>query len=159
MAHLMKGRSAKGIQKDILTDDNGALIVSGGGGGSVSTTDLANGAATAPSSAPANGSQLAVLNSIASNTSGISAASIISVQTANPGTGWVTFQSTVGDTIDIQNFTGTDIEYRRGGAGSAIRIPDGFGREIDIVANANEIQVRRVDQTNTQVTVVAEVTA
>ena len=113
---------------------------------------------TKNSTAPADGSQLAVLNSIASNTSGISAASIISVQTANPGTGWVTFPSTAGDTLDIQNSTGTDIEYRLGGAGSAIRIPDGFGREVDIVANANEIQVRRVDQTNTQVTVVAEAT-
>lgn len=83
-------------------------------------------------------------------------ATIMSAQTAATGTNWTTFASQACAILDMQNFTGTAIEYRRGGAGSAFRIPDGGQRRIVGITNANEISVRRVDTSNTQVTVAAE---
>lgn len=83
-------------------------------------------------------------------------ATIITVQSASSGTGWAAFPSTTCDTLDIVNNTGTDIEYRRGGAGYSITIPDGSARAVTALTNASEIEVRRVDQSTTQVTLTAE---
>lgn len=84
------------------------------------------------------------------------AGTILSAQTAATGTNWTAFASQACTVLDLQNFTGTAIEYRRGGAGTAFRIPDGGQRRIVGIANADEISVRRVDTSNTQVTVAAE---
>jgi len=83
-------------------------------------------------------------------------ASIVSVTTAATGTNWTAFGSTACVALDIVNNTGTTIEYRRGGAGSAIPIPSGSARLVVGITNANSIEVRRVDTSNTQVTVTAE---
>lgn len=81
---------------------------------------------------------------------------ITSAQTAAIGSNWGTFNSAVCDQLDIVNNTGTTIEYRRGGAGSTMQIRDGSSRLVIGITNANQIDVRRVDQSNTQVTVSAE---
>lgn len=81
---------------------------------------------------------------------------IVTVQTAGSGTGWAPFGSVTCQTLDIVNNTGTDIEYRRGGAGATITIPEGSARAINAITNANQIEVRRVDQSATQVTLTAE---
>lgn len=83
-------------------------------------------------------------------------ASIVSVTTAATGTNWTAFASTACVALDIVNNSGTTIEYRRGGAGSAIPIPSGSARLVVGITNANTIDVRRVDTSNTQVTVTAE---
>lgn len=88
-----------------------------------------------------------------------SAITILTVQTAASGTGWAAFSSLMCQTLDIVNTTGTDIEYRRGGAGSTILIPDGSARAINAITNANQIEVRRLDQSATQVSVTAEAIA
>jgi len=87
---------------------------------------------------------------------GATSANILTVQSASSGTGWAAFPSTTCDTLDIVNNTGTDIEYRRGGGGSSIVIPDGSARAVTAITNASEIEVRRVDQSTTQVTLTAE---
>lgn len=81
---------------------------------------------------------------------------IVSVQTAAVGTDYAAFASTACTALDIVNNTGTAIEYRRGGAGETIEIPNGAARLILGITNANQIDVRRVDTSNTQVTVRAE---
>ena len=81
---------------------------------------------------------------------------ILTVQTAASGTGWVAFGSVACQTLDVVNNTGTDIEYRRGGAGASITIPEGSARAINAITNANQIEVRRLDQSATQVTLTAE---
>jgi len=81
---------------------------------------------------------------------------ITSAQTQAVGTGWTTFASQACVTMDIVNYTGVDIEYRRGGAGSTMRVLNNSARTIDGITNANQIGVRRVDQSNTQVTVAGE---
>lgn len=86
----------------------------------------------------------------------VGSVSIIAVQTAETGTNYSAFASTVCTALDIVNNSGTTIEYRRGGAGETIRIPNGAARLVLGITNANQIDVRRVDVSNTQVTVRAE---
>lgn len=88
--------------------------------------------------------------------SGSTSVSITSAQTAATGTNWTAFASAACTRLDLVNLTGTDIEYRRGGTGSTFILPDGSGRMIEGLTDADEIEVRRVDTSNTQVTVQAE---
>lgn len=86
-------------------------------------------------------------------------ASILAATTAAIGTNWTAFADTPTTALDLQNFTGTAIEYRRRGGGNAFQIANGGQRLILAISNANQIEVRRVDQSNTQVTVNAEALA
>jgi hypothetical protein len=72
------------------------------------------------------------------------------------GSTWVAYGSQACTVLDLFNNTGTDIEYRRGGAGVAITVADGLSRQVRGITNANEIEVRRVDLSATQVTIPAE---
>lgn len=85
-----------------------------------------------------------------------SSASITSVQTSATGANWVAFASADCNAIDFYNGTGTTLEYRRGGSGTGFQIPSGVSRLIVAISDADEISVRRVDQSNTQVTAYAE---
>ncbi|MDO8595266.1 MAG: hypothetical protein Q7R45_01450 [Sulfuricaulis sp.] len=78
--------------------------------------------------------------------------------TANPGSGWTALATVACHEVAVVNNTGTDLEFRRGGAGTALVVPDGAGWVFESLANANELQIRRVDQSNTQVTQTYEVT-
>jgi hypothetical protein len=55
----------------------------------------------------------------------------------------------------ISNNTGTTIEFRQGGAGVGFPIPTGQMFTISGISDTSQISVRRVDTTNTQVTVAA----
>lgn len=81
---------------------------------------------------------------------------ITSVTTANPGSGWTAFDPAACVGLDIVNASGVDIEYRRGGAGSSFQLLDGMSRFIEGITDASDISVRRIDQSNTQVTLYAE---
>jgi hypothetical protein len=85
-----------------------------------------------------------------------SSASILALTTAATGTNWTAFGSSACVALDLVNNTGTTIEYRRGGAGNTIPILSGSSRLIVGITNANSIEVRRVDTSNTQVTLTAE---
>lgn len=77
-----------------------------------------------------------------------------SVITSAAGSGWATLPDVVCDKVLLVNNTGADLEVRRGGAGVAAPVLDSSGLEFESLANANELQVRRVDQSTTQVTAV-----
>lgn len=85
-----------------------------------------------------------------------STVTVVSVTTAATGTNWTAFSSQECDALDIVNNSGTTIEYRRNGAGSAIPIPTGSARLVLGIDNASDISVRRSDTSNTQVTITAE---
>ena len=85
-----------------------------------------------------------------------SSVTIVSAQTQATGTNYTTFSSQACDALDLVNNTGTTIEYRRGGTGSTIPIPNGSARLILGISNADEISIRRLDVSNTQVTITAE---
>jgi len=95
--------------------------------------------------------------SVAASLPVATSATIATLQTANPGSGYATFSSATCSSLEIFNNTGTAIEYRRGGTGSTFPILNGTSRLIIAIANANEISIRRVDQSNTQVTANAEI--
>lgn len=81
----------------------------------------------------------------------------LSLATSNPGSGFAQFGTQACTSLDLVNNTGTTLEYRRGGSGTIfIPVPPGTSRLIQGIANANQIYVRRVDQSNTVVTTVAE---
>jgi hypothetical protein len=61
--------------------------------------------------------------------------------------------------IDLFNNTGADLEYTRTGATPYFPIPNGTGRLITAISNANQISFRRIDQSATTVTLSIEVLA
>lgn len=83
----------------------------------------------------------------------------LSVSTAVVGTNYTAFASTPCSFLDVVNNTGTTIEFRRNGAGTPFPIFTGTSKRIAGITNASQIGVRRVDVSNTPVTVVAEALA
>lgn len=62
--------------------------------------------------------------------------------------GWVQLANVAGNSVIIENYTGKKLEVRRGASGTIfLPILDGMGREVDIVANANELYVRNITDT------------
>jgi hypothetical protein len=96
------------------------------------------------------------VNVVSAAVGAVASASITSVQTSATGANWVAFSSSACDAMDFYNGTGTTLEYRRGATGTAFQIPSGVSRLIVAISNANQIDVRRVDQSNSQVTAYAE---
>ncbi len=71
--------------------------------------------------------------------------------TANPGTAYTELsEDEAADQVVVSNTTGTTLEFWRNG--KAFLLPSGVVQAFRGLANANEIQVRRADTSNTQVT-------
>lgn len=83
-------------------------------------------------------------------------APIITVQTAANGTSFAAFPSQSCTALDIINNTGFAIEIQLGGSGPAITLLTGQSRMMIGINNANQIGVRRADQSSAQLTVVAQ---
>ena len=81
---------------------------------------------------------------------------ILNLTTSATGANYTAFGNQACDCLDIINTSSVAIEYRRGGAGSTMTILSGSSRLVVGITNANQIEVRRVDQSNTQVTIPAE---
>ena len=81
---------------------------------------------------------------------------IMSVTTAATGTNYTAFSSQTCNCLDIVNTSSVAIEYRRGATGTAMTILSGSSRLVVGITNANQIDVRRVDTSNTQITIPAE---
>ncbi len=75
---------------------------------------------------------------------------------AATGANYTAFSSQTCQSLDIVNTSSVAIEYRRGATGNAMTILSGSSRLVVGITNANEIDVRRVDQSNTQITIPAE---
>lgn len=97
-------------------------------------------------------SPVPVSNSLPRVTSG----TILSLTTNTTGTTYTAFSSQSCTALDIVNNTGVTIEYRRNGTGTAMQIPDKSARLVLGITNANQIDIRRTDTSNTQVTLQAE---
>jgi hypothetical protein len=93
-----------------------------------------------------------VQNSVPTAASG----AILTLTTNATGTTFTAFANTACVALDIVNNTGTTIEYRRGATGTAMQIPTGSARLVVGITNANQIDVRRTDTSNVQVTLQAE---
>lgn len=86
----------------------------------------------------------------------VSSGTILSLTTNATGTTYTEFSSQACTALDLVNNSGTTIEYRRGATGTAMQLPDKSARLILGITNANQIDVRRTDVSNTQVTLQAE---
>lgn len=83
---------------------------------------------------------------------------IVSLQTNATGATFTAFASQACEQLDIVNtaVAAVDLEVRRGGSGNTIIVPAGSSRMFVGLSNASGLQVRRLDQSNTQVTFTAE---
>ena len=79
----------------------------------------------------------------------------LSAQTANPGTGYTAFGSQACKQLTISNQTGVTIQVQQGGAGVGFEIPHGGVIPFYGLTNANQLGIKRQDNSNTQVTVTA----
>lgn len=86
---------------------------------------------------------------------------IVSVTTAATGANFTAFASQACESLDLVNTApaAVDIEVRRGGSGNTIVVPAGSSRMFVGLSNASGLQVRRVDQSNTQITITGEAIA
>lgn len=76
-----------------------------------------------------------------------------SKQTSATGASFVTLPNHDCDEVLIVNATGTALDLRASGdTGGGIKVADGASLEIKVSGNSAEIQIRRTDQSNTQVT-------
>lgn len=86
---------------------------------------------------------------------------IVSLQTNATGATYNAFGSQACTMLDVVNTApaAVDLEVRRGGSGNTITVPAGSSRMFVGITNASDLQVRRLDQSNTQVTFTAEAIA
>lgn len=86
------------------------------------------------------------------------AAAIVSLQTSATGATFVAWGAAACRALDVVNThpDAVDLELRRGGAGATIIVPAGSSRLFVGLADAADLQLRRFDQADTQVTVTAE---
>lgn len=75
-----------------------------------------------------------------------------SVQTAAVGTDYTALPSGAGFKVDGDNTTGTSLTFRRVGTTVTFAFASGATVSLPCVANANEWEVKRTDDSNTQVT-------
>ena len=79
----------------------------------------------------------------------------LAVTTSTTGSTFVAFASQQCRQLTISNQSGTTIEVRQGGAGVAFQIPTAAFYTFFGLINANELDLRRTDVGNTQVTITA----
>jgi hypothetical protein len=83
----------------------------------------------------------------------MTAAGHLSVTTAAVGTNWTAFASQVCKQLTVSNQSGVNIEFRQGGAGVGFIVPTGAFYTFFGLTNANQLEARRVDISNTQVSI------
>lgn len=106
--------------------------------------------------ADGSATDVSAANPMPSSVPGAVSATILSLTTAATGSNYTAFSSQTCQSLDIVNTSSVAIEYRRGATGNAMTILSGSSRLVVGITNANEIDVRRVDQSNTQITIPAE---
>lgn len=106
--------------------------------------------------ADGSATDVSAANPMPSSVPGAVSATILSLTTAATGSNYTAFSSQTCQSLDIVNTSSVAIEYRRGATGNAMTILSGSSRLVVGITNANQIDVRRVDQSNTQITIPAE---
>lgn len=83
---------------------------------------------------------------------------VVSLQTNATGATFNAFGTQACEQLDLVNTApaAVDLEVRRGGSGYTIIVPAGSSRMFVGLANASDLQVRRLDQSNTQITFTGE---
>lgn len=74
------------------------------------------------------------------------------VETSASGADWVPIGAGVSRSVHLHNDTGTTMEVRLGGSGPSIQIAASMGLTIRGIRFLSDVEVRRTDTSNTQVT-------
>jgi hypothetical protein len=98
---------------------------------------------------------LTTLTTIATNTTAIVVTSYdqAETQTAATGTNWTALASGATKNITVRNRTGTSIDIRKVGGSVFFSLVDGDDVPLPVLANSNEWEIKRTDNSNTQVVV------
>lgn len=123
---------------------------------SAASLPLPSGAAIAANQATASEIDTALKSSPQPVTFPTSTGLILSLTTSATGANFVAFGSAACAMMTLVNESATDIEFRRDGIGASIKVATGGSRDIYGLTNANQIDVRRVDTSDTQVTIKAD---
>lgn len=141
---------------------SGGAVAGGTAANPLNVTNSAVGATTDGESASGDGTLIAIakrlrtlLGGLLGVTPQMSSAGHIDAQTNATGTNWTAFGSQACKQVLISNQTGVSLEVRHGGSGVGVRIPTGAMMPFYGLTNANQLEIRRVDTSNTQVTVQA----
>lgn len=79
----------------------------------------------------------------------------LSVTTANPGTNWTAFAAQACSQLTVSNQTGALIEFRQDGAGVGFQVPPSSFYTFFGITNTSQLQAKRADNSNIQVTITA----
>ena len=82
-----------------------------------------------------------------------------SVNTAATGTNYTTLTAGACTAVTVVNNSGTDLQLLRNAAGTAFPLLNGTSKTFRGITNANQLSVRRIDTSNTQVAVPFETEA
>jgi hypothetical protein len=74
-------------------------------------------------------------------------------QTAATGTNWTALTSGATKNITVRNRTATSIDIRKVGGSVFFTLADGDDVPLPVLANSNEWEIKRTDNSNTQVVV------
>lgn len=85
----------------------------------------------------------------------LSSAGHLSLTTANPGTNWTTFASQVCSQLTVSNQTGALLEFRQDGAGVGFQVPPSSFYTFFGISDASQLQAKRADNSNVQVSITA----
>jgi hypothetical protein len=124
---------------------------SGGGGGGTTIATVSDGI---DASVDIN-TILTRLATIATNTTAIVVTSYdqAETQTAAIGTNWTALASGATKNITVLNRTGTSIDIRKVGGSVFFTMVDGDDVPLPVLANSNEWEIKRTDNSNAQVVV------
>lgn len=172
MADLVQAFGPQNIPVKFVDNGDGTFSFSvsstlgGGGGGGLTNTELRATPVPVSGTITANIGTVATLATAALQTSGNASLTSIdaklpssgghlSAQTPATGTNYTAFGSRVCKQLTVSNQTGTKLEFRQGAAGVAFQVPDGAFYTFFGLTDASNIDVRRSDTSNTQVTLTA----
>ena len=79
----------------------------------------------------------------------------LSLTTANPGTNWTAFASQACSQLTVSNQTGALLEVRQDGAGVGFQVPPSSFYTFFGISNTSQLQAKRADSSNVQVTITA----
>jgi hypothetical protein len=74
-------------------------------------------------------------------------------QTAATGTNWTALASGTTKNVTVRNRTATSIDIRKVGGSTFFSLADGDDVTFPVLANSNEWEIKRTDNSNTQVVV------
>jgi hypothetical protein len=90
---------------------------------------------------------------VIATTSAVTSYDQAETQTASTGTNWTALASGATKNITVRNRTGTNIDIRKVGGSVFFSLVDGDDVPLPVLANSNEWEVKRSDNSNTQVVV------